>query len=583
MHIDPSSQSDHSQPEHKRNRRTFLKTSAITIAAAAATATQPQASARGLHGNLFEPAMPQPNPQPLPFCHGVASGDPLPDAVVIWTRVTPDENAVPGSMQGTPTAVHWEVSQSEDFTSVVASGDTVSSRSSDHTIHVDVQDLKPATVYFYRFTVTDGPLEGAVSPVGRTLTAPANDAAIRSMTLATFSCAYWENGYYAPYRDLAERAWRGEVHLAVFLGDYIYEYAPKSDKAIKPVRLFEPNHETISLQDYRIRYGQTRTDPDVQAAHGALPWIMTWDDHEVANNNYKNGAENHTPMLEGDYEARRAAASKAYTEWMPVRAKALGDGGFLYRSFTFGDLFELSMMDLRTYRDKAGVLDGVISPTAPRRMLGDEQYAWLIDTIRKSNASWNLLGNSVMFSPLALGVLRTNPTLRPVLDAMTETMADSAQLFTNVRDYGVLINSDQWDGYLMERKRLITDLAEAGATPFFLTGDIHSEWAHTIYDDETPLGCEMVCTSITSSGAGDYLKRAVGKHDGINSIAYAYLGYSNPQMRHVNLDAHGYCLTNIRPDDVDMIWMRTANIADPNSAVRPAAQLTWKKGVGFTA
>lgn len=565
-------------------RRNFLKGGAAAIAASAVVTNAAPASGQSSWGYFNKPAPIEPTPQPLPFCHGVASGDPLPDSVILWTRVTPDETARPGSGTGEDTDVRWEVSPSESFDSVVASGTARTSRSSDHTVHVDVKGLTPESVYYYRFIVEGGPHSGAHSPVGRTKTAPANNAHVESFKIASFSCANWEAGFYTPYRDLAERGRRGELDLAVCLGDYIYEYGQRSNNkaAISAVRLFQPPHEILNLEDYRIRYGQAHTDLDLQAAHAALPWVSVWDDHEVANDNYDTGAENHTALTEGSYRARRSAASQAYIEWMPIRSRALGEGGKLYRTFTFGDLIELTMMDLRTYRDKVGRITGPLTPSAPRSMLGDEQYQWLVNTLRSSKAKWNVLGNSVMFSPLAVGALRNDPNVKPVLNAMVENLGDNVQLFADVAEYGVLVNSDQWDGYLMERKQLTIDMAEAGVTPLFLTGDIHSEWAHTVYDGDKPLGCEMVCASISATGVGDILGHAVGPHPTMNGIAYNYLHNSNPQLRHVDWDAHGYCVATIRPDDVDMTWMRADNIADPLSAVRPTVVLNWRKGVGFT-
>ena len=283
------------------------------------------------------------------FRHGVASGDPLPTKVLLWTRVTPDAASRPGSGKGPRAEVTWEVSTRKDFRRVVRRGTFITGPSRDHTVKLDVDGLRPATWYYYRFG-----FRGTHSRTGRTRTAPAAESTPRNLRLGVVSCANWQAGWFAAYRGLAAR---NDLHAVVHLGDYLYEYGPGqygygADDV--DIRSHDPRHEMVSLEDYRRRHAQYKTDPDLQDAHAKFPWIITWDDHEVANDQYATGAENHQAG-EGDYARRRARAHRAYDEWMPVRmdsTASLADGDRLFRRLTFGRLAEISMLDLRTYRSE---------------------------------------------------------------------------------------------------------------------------------------------------------------------------------------------------------------------------------------
>ena len=559
------------------SRRGFLRTAAITFGAAGASITA-KAWAQGASSPHPKPPIANVELPPLPFVHGVASGDPLPEAVVLWTRITPDGEAWPGSGLGAPTALRWEIATDEHFSRITHDGAATTHPETDHTIHIDVRGLTPDTVYYYRFTVTDGPHTGAVSPVGRTKTAPAPGAPINQQRWAIASCANWEAGFFAAYADLAERGWSGDIDLTVFLGDYIYEYAQHQYSGFGPVRLHEPPHEIVSLADYRTRYGRYRTDPALKNAHAAMPWVVVWDDHEVANNAWRDGAQNHDPT-EGDYHVRRDAAIRAYYEWMPVRPTQASDEGHIYRTFTFGDLVELTIMDLRTYRDVEFWRGGSNQPADARTMLGSEQYNWLISTLEASTTKWNALGNSVMFSPLRLGAVLQNPATRPIAKALSANILSSK---AEVPSFNELpLNGDQWDGYDFERRRLINTLGRLGKNPIFLTGDIHSEWAHSVSHNGAPIGCEVVCSSITAPNVTDILKLQPGSP--LVRTAVGYLQAANPQLRHCALDSHGYSVVTITDSAVFMEWLRVDNILDPVSPVRPAVALTWRKGAGFTS
>lgn len=471
-------------------RRTVLATGAAGTAlsvlpAGAADARRGKQKGRGKGGAKNGPGAKHPV-----FQHGVASGDPLPHAVVLWTRVTPTPAATPGSGKGGKVTVRWEVATDKRFRRVVSRGRFVTSKGRDHTVKLDAKGLKPERWYYYRFHAL-----GQTSPVGRTRTAPAEDTTPENLRIGFTSCSNWPAGLFAAYRGLAQR---DDLHAVVHLGDYLYESGSSN------VRAHEPDHEIVSLADYRTRHGQYKTDPDLQAAHANAPWIVTWDDHEVTNDSYATGAENHQPGPvaeggEGDYAKRRARAHLAYDEWMPARMDGtarLGDGTRLYRRLRFGTLAELSMLDLRTYRDQQvadpGYDTGVDDPE--RTITGEPQMEWLLDGLAQERAQWKVVGTSVMFSPLKVAALP-----RDVAGAIN-TLAPL------IPQDGVYANPDQWDGYTADRRTVVDHLAANDVRDtVFLTGDIHSAWAIDVPTDvgSYPLsptaGVEFVCTSVTST------------------------------------------------------------------------------------
>lgn len=565
---------DAPQPRRRSvSRRSFIRSTALLTGAAGAGFT---VTARAQSSQPAAPTPAEMELPPLPFVHGVASGDPLPDSVVLWTRVTPDELAWPGSGLGAPTRLRWEIAGDSGFARVLQAGEVATSADADHTIHVDVRGLAPETVYYYRFTVIDGPHAGAVSPLGRTKTAPPAGAHVDRQRWAVASCANWEAGFFSAYADMAERGWAGDLDLTVFLGDYIYEYAQYEYAGYGPVRLHAPAHEIITLEDYRTRYGRYRTDPGLQNAHAALPWVVVWDDHEIANNAWREGAGNHDPS-EGDYLTRRDAAIRAYYEWMPVRLTQASQEGHIYRSFTFGDLVELTVMDLRTYRDVEFWRGGSRQPGDARTMLGTEQYNWLIGTLERSRATWSALGNSVMFCPMRLGAVMQNPVTRPVAKALSSNILSSSAQAPGIDE--VPLNGDQWDGYDFERRRLINELGRLGKHPVFLTGDIHSEWAHNVVHNGEQIGCEVVCTSITAPNVAESLKVRNGHP--LLKTAEGYMRSANPQLEHCALDTHGYCVVTFTEAEVVAEWLRVDDILVPLSPVRSGPTLTWRKGQGF--
>ena len=525
------------------DRRTLLRLAGLSAGAGLVAAATRPAEAHAAAG---------------PFQHGVASGDPLPGGILLWTRVTPTAESVPGSGQGPEVTVTWQIAADAGFSSVVRSGQVGTGPARDHTVKVDVAGLTPATTYWFRFGY-----DGAWSPVGRTMTAPAGDAAITRLRLGVVSCANWEAGYFAAYRHLAER---GDLNLVVHLGDYLYEYATgdfaAGDVVVRPTR---PAHEILTLQDYRIRHALYKTDPDLQALHASVPWIITWDDHEVANDMWSGGAENHTPGEEGDFGARVAASRQAYAEWMPAR---LGADGRIFRRLRYGDLVELSMLDLRSYRSEQAGRTGGDVDDPDRTIAGDDQLDWLTDGLVASTARWKLVGNPVMISRLDLATLPAW-LLGPLGDLL------------GIPDNGVVVNPDQWDGYNADRERLVDALRAARTRDVvFLTGDIHTSWATELTTRDTgtrnPAAAEFVVPSVTSDNIDDFLGAPAGGP--LSRLAADLIRATNPHVKWVETDGHGYGVLEVTTDRCRMDWYHLADRTRPDSAARWVAG--WSVGTG---
>ncbi|MDV6013749.1 alkaline phosphatase [Haloechinothrix sp. LS1_15] len=471
------------------------------------------------------------------FRHGVASGDPLPEAVVLWTRVTPTEDAYPGSGAGPRVAVHWQVATDAEFDHVVARGTVTTGGDRDHTVKVDVTGLAPGTWYYYRFRHA-----GETSPVGRTRTAPAAHVVPERLRMGVVSCSNWEAGLFAGYGRLADR---GDVDVVVCLGDYLYEYETGYYNAAgSTVRPHRPEHELLDLADYRMRHAQHKTDPDLQRLHASCPWVMVWDDHEFANDWWHSGAENHDPETEGSWDSRHARALQAYREWTPVR---FGQADRIHRRLRFGTLAELTMLDLRSYRDEPITTNYADAHDPERGMTGPEQMRWLQDGLAGSEAQWKLIGNSVMFSPFLMP---------PFPDLIGKPLAELTGLVS--ADGGIIVHGDQWDGYQHDRNVLISFLADHGITDtVFLSGDIHTSWANEVPVDAgayplTPrVATELVCPSVTSDNLDDIL----GVPPRTTSVAAEKaVRLTNRHVRWVELDSHGYTVLDVRPDRVKADW-----------------------------
>lgn len=452
------------------------------------------------------------------FDHGVASGDPQSDALIIWTRATPTE---PG-----PLVVRWEVAGEPDFSSPSHTGETLTDASRDWTVKVDVRGLAAGTLHHYRFVSGE-----ASSPVGRARTLPVG--AVDAVRLAVLSCANYPAGYFHVYRQIAEAE---TVDAVVHLGDYLYEegmggFATEDAESLG--RALEPGNdaEAITLADYRARYATYRRDPDLQAAHASAPFIAVLDDHEIANNVWRDGAAAHD-VTEGDFDTRVAAAIQAWFEWMPVRPQGglptAATAGRWYRRFEFGDLVSLCMLDARLGgRDRAvdrnDYIDGssrtlnMVEYEAAlgdpnRTMLGDEQSAWLENQLASSSARWQVLGQQVLMAradvPAELRIDTTRrgsvANLTELVDILARLDAGSVDLTDEERariETRVPYYQDGWDGYPLARERLLDAARAADCNLVVLAGDTHNAWASDLTAaDGTVVGVEFATTAVSSPG-----------------------------------------------------------------------------------
>ncbi|MET8559783.1 alkaline phosphatase D family protein [Streptomyces flaveolus] len=512
-------------------RRTVVK-----AAAATAVLAGPLAAALPARAATDTPA----------FLHGVASGDPLPDGVLLWTRVTPAPEAIPGSGLGPDTEVSWVVARDKAFTSVVARGSTTATAASDHTVKADIRGLEPATDYWFRFSAG-----GTDSPVARTRTAPAADADVSSLRFGVVSCANWEAGYFSAYRHLAAR---NDLDAWLHLGDYIYEYKSGEygarDKVVRP---HAPANEILTLADYRIRHAKYKTDPDLQALHLKAPVIAIWDDHEFADNAWSGGAVNHTEGAEGTWAARQAAAKQAYFEWMPVRPAVAGT---TYRRLRFGKLADLSLLDLRSFRSQqASTASGSVDDP-DRTLTGRAQLDWLKAGLKASDTRWRLVGNSVMISPFSFGSLSAD-LFKPLAKLL------------GLPQEGIAANTDQWDGYTDDRRELLAHLrSNAIGNTVFLTGDIHMAWANDVpvdagtYPLSASAATEFVVTSVTSDNLDDIVKVPEGT---ISAVAAPVIEAANRHVHWVDTDRHGYGVLDITADRAQMDYYVLSDRTDANA------------------
>lgn len=465
-----------------------------------------------------------------PFYHGVASGDPLQDRVIIWTRVTPTDSVA-------SIKVRWEISEDENFNAVFRSDTVSTSPAQDYTVKIDVDKLNPGKKYFYRFEAY-----GKTSPVGRTKTLP--DKSPDSLRLAVVSCANWEFGYFNPYARIAEK----EVDAVVHLGDYIYEYATGKYGNEKSDRKNLPAHEIVTLQDYRTRYSQYHLDEGLRKVRQQHPFIAVWDDHEVANDVYKAGAQNHQPE-EGDFMTRKEAAKKAYYEWLPIR-----ESNKLYRTLHYGDLADLIMLDERL-EGRVKPLDSLNDPAYKnqyRTMLGEEQLAWFQSEL-KSGKRWKIIGNQVMFTPLDQSA--ANPK------------------------HGV--NLDSWGGYPLERNK-ISDFIQTNAVKdvIFLAGDTHASWALEVINDprtttkntKTPFAIELGTTSVSSGNANEYATDAE-----VIKREKEFLKL-NPHLKYTNQRDHGYLILTLTADRAVAEWFFVDQLLRISSAEHLGKRFTIQRG-----
>jgi len=501
------------------SRRVFI---VRLVSASAAMAAGGVLSACGGGGDGGDGGGNPPAATPVRFDYGVASGDPLADRVVLWTHAT-------GGADPAVVALNWEVALDAGFTQVVSSGQTQAAADAGFTTKVDATGLAPGQTYFFRFRAGSD-----VSPVGRTRTLPTLGAT--SVKLAVFSCANFPAGFFHAY----SAALPAGAEYAVHLGDYIYEYEATgyaSEDAVALGRVSLPATECLTLADYRQRYAQYRSDPDLKQLHANLPMIAIWDDHEIADNAHATGALNHTEGLEGAYSARAAAAAQAYHEWLPIRTPDMNNLRRVYRSFDFGSLLSLHMLETRllarepevtlaALTDPATAVTALATLNAPtRQMLGTEQMGWLTQQMTASSATWQVLGQQVLMarmdfpaSVLQALVPANDPAdgARAVADYLLarELAASAPELMTPeqqalvdpVRNPRLGYNMDAWDGYPAARETLLTTASGLGKRLVSLAGDTHNAWYSDLtLQDGTKVGEEFAAPAVSSPGLEAFL------------------------------------------------------------------------------
>jgi alkaline phosphatase D len=488
-------------------------------------------------------------PSWYPFRLGVASGSPRPTSIVLWTRLV----EAPLAMQPiapVPLAVGWEIAHDDAFKRIAAQGMATALPELGHSVHVDVEGLEPGRWYWYRFMMGD-----AVSPTGRTRTAPAADAMPSQLHLAFASCQHWEFGHYAAHRHIASMA----PDLVVFLGDYIYEWGPY--QVSHPATPTGRDIESFTLAEYRMRYAQYKSDPHLQAAHRAAPWIVTWDDHEVAN----DYADTRDERLATNFLTRRAAAYQAFYEHMPVRLPPLPSGSDrfaymrLYERYDWGRLACFHVLDNRQYRAHQacsrpdfGGSSSIVSTCAERldptrSLLGKTQEKWLADGFEHSKARWNIVAQQTL-------------------------MAQSSQVAIHGPDDGRFWN-DGWDGYPAARDRLFEDIVRhRPANPVVISGDVHTFYAANLKRDflrpasarNPVIATEFCGTSVTSSSRPQ-------------ARTERYLEY-NPHIRYGRSDRRGFVAMDLAPGKMQVRFLGLDDVDRPDSALATLARFDVEDG-----
>ncbi|MBY5979696.1 alkaline phosphatase D family protein [Ferrimonas balearica] len=524
------------------------------------------------------------------FLHGVASGDPTTNALILWTRVTPEQEG--------EITVSWEVASDANFTQLVTTGSTTTSAERDYTVKVDAVGLESGQSYFYRFSSGQ-----VVSPVGHGKTLPVG--AVESVRLAVVSCANYPAGHFHAYRGVAEQ----ELDAVVHLGDYLYEYGQggyASEDAEALGRQVEPANELLSLTDYRTRYAQYRTDANLQAAHAAHAFIAVWDDHEIANDAWRDGAENHNEG-EGEYDARQLVALQAYFEWLPIRPPANMDtSDIIYRSFNFGELVGLHMLDTRVIGrdqqlDYANYIDattGAFDAAAftadvsdsNRTLLGDEQLSWLQGTLLSHSATWQVLGQQVLMGQMVLpaAIATQQMSIQEFADLAyiaqlaqraqagdTLTQEEQAYLLANASRLtpeviatlqlpSIPYNLDAWDGYAYEREVVLGTALAANANLVVLAGDTHNAWANNLSTLQgEAVGVEFATASVSSPGLEEYL--GIAPEDVLSTEAGIVSLVSG--LAYLNAADRGFMTVTFTADKAEAEWQFVSDIKSEQYAL----------------
>ncbi|ENU58646.1 Phosphodiesterase/alkaline phosphatase D [Acinetobacter guillouiae MSP4-18] len=522
------------------------------------------------------------------FLHGVASGDPLKDRVILWTRITPQDTSL-------RLEVVWEIATDDKFTQVINTGKVQTASAQDFTVKVDADKLKSGQTYYYRFK-----FGSVISPVGRTKTLPETTSSVQ---FAVCSCSNYPAGYFYVYKEMAKQ----EVDAIIHLGDYIYEYGKDgyaTEEAVKLGRTLAADNdkEIIKLDDYRKRYALYHTDSDLQAAHARHPFIVIWDDHELANDAWKDGAENHQAN-EGNFLDRKLAALQAYFEWMPIRPVSATDHLNIYRQFDFGSLVQLTMLDTRILaRDKqldyanymtASGLDIAKFQTdltsTTRTLMGYTQREWLQKKLAQSTATWNVLGQQVLMAKmlipaellLSLSAITSGNVTAETLAKMNQqiielvtlkvrlksgdptlTAAEKARV-TTVAPY----NLDAWDGYYAEREILYGTLKTLNKKVVVLAGDTHNAWSADLHTQAGDfVGVELATSSVSSPGMEKYLSIPLAQ---LQQFEMAFTTLID-ELNYTNLNQRGYLKVSFTAQQVQADWVFVNSIKEKTYTVDTA-------------
>ncbi|WP_327858262.1 alkaline phosphatase D family protein [Acinetobacter guillouiae] len=522
------------------------------------------------------------------FLHGVASGDPLKDRVILWTRITPQDTSL-------RLEVVWEIATDDKFTQVINTGKVQTASAQDFTVKVDADKLKSGQTYYYRFK-----FGSVISPVGRTKTLPETTSSVQ---FAVCSCSNYPAGYFYVYKEMVKQ----EVDAIIHLGDYIYEYGKDgyaTEEAVKLGRTLAADNdkEIIKLDDYRKRYALYHTDSDLQAAHARHPFIVIWDDHELANDTWKDGAENHQAN-EGNFLDRKLAALQAYFEWMPIRPVSATDHLNIYRQFDFGSLVQLTMLDTRILaRDKqldyanymtASGLDIAKFQTdltsTTRTLMGYTQREWLQKKMAQSTATWNVLGQQVLMAKmlipaellLSLSAITSGNVTAETLAKMNQqiielvtlkvrlkggdptlTAAEKARV-TTVAPY----NLDAWDGYYAEREILYGTLKALNKKVVVLAGDTHNAWSADLHTQAGDfVGVELATSSVSSPGMEKYLSIPLAQ---LQQFEMAFTTLID-ELNYTNLNQRGYLKVSFTAQQVQADWIFLNSIKEKTYTVDTA-------------
>ena len=501
------------------------------------------------------------------FTHAVASGEPGPTSVLLWTRHV--------AANGDVSRLTAEVSETPDFAQVVSGGSVSALRENDHTARLTVEGLEPGRWYHYRFIAGDG----SVSPTGRTRTLPVGP--VERFKLGVFSCSNLPYGWFNAYAHAAERQ---DLDLLIHTGDYIYEYQrgyyPGVEQAVKD-RLIEPAGELIHLADYRLRYASYRADPDLQRLHGLFPMIAQWDDHEIANDAWNGGAENHSSD-EGDWAARKAAALKAWREWLPVSdatwaAYGIGDLADLFRPETRltarSQRLDLGLVAAGAEDVAAAYADlrdrTLVDPA--RTLMGAEQEAWLnagLAASTRRGARWQVLTQQVV-----MGDLMMPPVPEGMLEGLNLPIETAGYLkgASAAAEAGLPFNLDGWGGFPAARSRLLAAAQAADADLVVLSGDSHNAWAFDLAEDGRPAGVEFAGHSVSSPGLEGYLPLPP-------DLVAQFLAGASPELKWADTSRRGYLTVELTPETATGEWVFMNGVAERSLGTRPSRTMRVTRG-----